>query len=211
MELHCFFDRCEMKEFWGPWLAIVLLSAAQRVVAEEAMPAASRERFSVHAQFSYVEQDTSDFKAPYAGANSLDANGRIAPMIEVRDGIAKRGSGRRVPMHPQLAQALMTLRRNLAADQSAPEATVLQSLQGGPLRANSIVNWFIAKCCQAGLQGCSSHSGRRTFITKAARAAHRAGASLRDVQMLAGHRSIETTQGYIDGDTEAQRKLVSLI
>ena len=141
----------------------------------------------------------------------LDANGRIASMIEVRDGIAKRGGGRRVPMHPQLAQALMTLRRGLTAEQSAPEATVLQSLQGGPLRANSIVNWFIAKCCQAGLQGCSSHSGRRTFITKAARAAHRAGASLRDVQMLAGHRSIETTQGYIDGDTQAQRKLVSLI
>jgi len=34
---------------------------------------------------------------------------------------------------------------------------------------------------------------------------------LRDVQLLAGHRSIETTQRYIDGDTQAQRRLVSLI
>ena len=41
--------------------------------------------------------------------------------------------------------------------------------------------------------------------------AHWAGASLRDVQMLAGHRSIETTQGYIDGDSDAQRRLVSMI
>ena len=40
---------------------------------------------------------------------------------------------------------------------------------------------------------------------------HWAGASLRDVQMLAGHRSIETTQGYIDGDSDAQRRLVRLI
>jgi site-specific recombinase XerD len=34
---------------------------------------------------------------------------------------------------------------------------------------------------------------------------------MRDVQLLADHRSIQTTQRYIDGDTEAQRKLVSLI
>src|SRR2546430_1392848 len=62
-----------------------------------------------------------------------------------------------------------------------------------------------------GLEGCSSHSGRRTFITRAARLVHKAGGSLRDVQLLAGHRSIQTTQRYIDGDTDAQRKLVSLI
>ena len=62
-----------------------------------------------------------------------------------------------------------------------------------------------------GLEGRSSHSGRRTFITRAARLVHKAGGSLRDVQLLAGHRSIQTTQRYIDGDTDAQRKLVSMI
>ena len=141
----------------------------------------------------------------------LDPSGNVAAMIEVRDSIAKRGAGRRVPMHPKLRQALVTLRRQLRDDQSHPDAVIVRSLRGDALRPNSIVNWFVAKCREAGLQGCSSHSGRRTFITKAARAAHRAGASLRDVQMLAGHRSIETTQGYIDGDTAAQRRLVSLI
>ena len=137
-----------------------------------------------------------------------DANGRIATMVEVRDVIAKRGSGRRVPMHPQLHKALASWRDQQAAEHLQPDAVIIRSLKGGAMRAKSVVNWFIALCRLAGLAGASSHSGRRTFITRAARAAHRAGASLRDVQMLAGHRSIETTQGYIDGDTDAQRRLV---
>ena len=75
----------------------------------------------------------------------------------------------------------------------------------------SIVIWFNRAFKHIGLNGCSSHSGRRTFITRAARLVHKAGGSLRDVQLLAGHRSIQTTQRYIDGDTDAQRKLVSMI
>jgi len=49
------------------------------------------------------------------------------------------------------------------------------------------------------------------FITKAARAAHRTGGSLRDVQVLTGHAWIQTTERYIDYDTDAQRRLVALI
>ncbi|RYH18124.1 MAG: site-specific integrase [Alcaligenaceae bacterium] len=75
----------------------------------------------------------------------------------------------------------------------------------------SIVIWFGRAFKELGLDGCSSHSGRRTFITRAARLVHRAGGSLRDVQLLAGHRSIQTTQRYIDGDSDVQRRLISLI
>ena len=35
--------------------------------------------------------------------------------------------------------------------------------------------------------------------------------SLRDVQMLAGHAALSTTQRYIEADVEAQRKVVDLI
>ena len=55
------------------------------------------------------------------------------------------------------------------------------------MRANSIVNWFVAMFANLGVEGCSSHSGRRTFITAATKNVHRAGGSLHDVQMLAGH------------------------
>ena len=139
----------------------------------------------------------------------LDANGEIAPSIDIRAAIAKRGSGRRVPMHRELRRALVAHRARQG--EVSANAVVVRSLRGDAMRPNSIVNWFVAKCRKIGLEGCSSHSGRRTFITSAARRAHWAGASLRDVQMLAGHRSIETTQSYIDGDSQAQRRLVAMI
>ena len=134
----------------------------------------------------------------------LDAQGCVARVIEVRDDISKYGSGRLVPLHSELAAALRALQRD------APTRTgaVVASSRGGHLKPNSVVNWFAAHYRAAGAAGCSSHSGRRTFITQAARSAHKAGASLRDVQLLAGHRSVETTQRYIDGDTDAQRRLV---
>lgn len=142
----------------------------------------------------------------------LDAHGEVAPTLDVRSVIAKRGSGRRVPLHPDLRQALAKWLARQPRGRVTADTIVVPSVRGGgAMRPNSIVNWFVAACREAGLEGCSSHSGRRTFITNAARKLHRAGASLRDVQTLAGHRSIETTQGYIDGDTDAQRRLVKMI
>jgi len=142
----------------------------------------------------------------------LDANGQVAATLDVRGSIAKRGSGRRVPLHPELRKALVAWYARQPRGRVTADAVVLPSVRGGgAMRPNSIVNWFVAACHEAGLEGCSSHSGRRTFITNAARKLHRVGASLRDVQTLAGHRSIETTQGYIDGDTDAQRRLVKII
>ena len=136
----------------------------------------------------------------------LDGDGRLGRSLEVRDSIAKKGSGRRVPLHSELRTALAKLKKRSGA--SGP---VIRSSRGGAMRPNSIVNWFVELYASIGADGCSSHSGRRTFITHAARKAHKAGASIRDVQLLAGHRSIETTQRYIDGDTDAQRRLVSVL
>ncbi|CAJ0882666.1 hypothetical protein AMST5_03358 [freshwater sediment metagenome] len=133
-------------------------------------------------------------------------NGDISDLIDIRNAIAKKGSGRRIPMHPELKRALTDLWRARTSD-----THIVASNRGGPMRPNSIVNWFVAMFHELDLQGCSSHSGRRTFITAAAKNVHRAGGSLRDVQLLAGHQSIETTQRYIDGDTQSQRRLVSLL
>ena len=132
--------------------------------------------------------------------------GDIGTAIELHARAAKKSGGRLIPIHPELRDALSDLR-----SQTEAAGPVVRSQRGGPMTPVSIVNWFAQAYRAIGLQGCSSHSGRRTFITRAARLVHHAGASLRDVQLMAGHRSIQTTQRYIDGDTDAQRKLVSLI
>ena len=137
----------------------------------------------------------------------VDPTGEIATTLELRDRVAKNGSGRVIPIHPDLREALMQLR----STRSETNGAVIQSERGGLMRPIAIVCWFARAYRAIGLTGCSSHSGRRTFITRAARLVHRTGGSLRDVQLLAGHRSLLTTQAYIDGDTDSQRQLVALI
>jgi integrase len=136
----------------------------------------------------------------------LGPTGQINGTIELRDHAAKKGSGRVIPIHPELRAALVAWRRA-----SAESEYVATSERGRAMTPSSIVVWFNRAFKNIGLKGCSSHSGRRTFVTRAARIVHKAGRSLRDVQLLAGHRSILTTQRYIDGDSDAQRKLVAMI
>jgi integrase len=136
----------------------------------------------------------------------LDATGSVGDTLVVINAIAKRRSGRRIPIHPILKTSLQRL-----LSVSDPSGPVIRSARGGHMRPNSIVNWFVKMFATLDYDGCSSHSGRRTFITRAARNLHRVGCSLRDVQMLAGHRSVQTTQGYIDGDTPGQRRLVGML
>ena len=77
--------------------------------------------------------------------------------------------------------------------------------------AASVVCWFYTLYKKLGMDGCSSHSGRRTFVTRAARAAVSAGGSLRDVQQLVGHANLTTTQKYIEGDSAAKRKIIEMV
>jgi integrase/recombinase XerD len=137
----------------------------------------------------------------------LDASGAVASTIVLENRIVKgKKRGRIIPMHPELRSALEAWKRV-----SGGKGPVARSERGGRMTPVSLVNFFKSAFVAVGLSGCSSHSGRRTFITKAARAVHRAGGSLRDVQALAGHASIQTTERYIDYDTDAQRRLVALI
>jgi len=96
-------------------------------------------------------------------------------------------------------------------NKSAGSDFIVTSERSNRVNAQTIVNMFQGWYRDLGFQGCSSHSGRRTFITNAARKISTVGGSLRYVQDLAGHATLQTTQRSIDGSAESKIKIVNLI
>ena len=140
-----------------------------------------------------------------------DSDGKIADVIAVQNVASKgKNGGREIPTHPDLKAALVALQAH-RGDLSMPERPVVHSERGPGMSANSVTVWFHRLYEGLAMDGCSSHSGRRTFVTKAAHKIVEAGGSLRDVQQLAGHTSLATTQRYIEGNNDAKRKVVQMI
>jgi integrase len=141
-----------------------------------------------------------------------DTEGTLSDGISLMNCATKGRSGRVIPVHPELKSALATLQvHELEKGRVNPEAFVVTLKKGScdaVTRSNSVQFLFKDWFAKLGFKGASSHSGRRTFITKAARKVSEVGGSLRDVQALAGHASIQVTQRYVDTDPEAQKKLV---
>jgi integrase/recombinase XerD len=134
----------------------------------------------------------------------LTPSGEISDCIRLTNSASKgKSGGRIIPMHD-------SIRANLEAliDQSVPEGAVIRSERSSSVAPQMIVNLFRGWYSDLGLAGCSSHSGRRTFLTTAAQKISLVGGSLRDVQALAGHKSLQTTQRYIEVTVEAQRKVI---
>lgn len=140
----------------------------------------------------------------------LDAEGAVGDSLRLENEAAKKLSGRVVPLRSEVREALVAYRSTLSPVPGRDEF-VLRSERGGPIRAQSIVNWFRSVYAELGIVGASSHSGRRHFVTMAARRIAEVGGSLRDVQELAGHRALATTQLYIARNNDAQKRVVDLI
>ena len=140
-----------------------------------------------------------------------DAEGEIANVIALENRASKgRGGGRIIPMHPDLKAALVALHRE-RGERVRPDLPIVHSERDRGLSPAAVAVWFHQLYSGLGMIGCSSHSRRRTFITRAARKVGDVGGSLRDGQQLAGHASLCTTACYIEGDHEAKRKVVALI
>ena len=137
----------------------------------------------------------------------LGSDGLIGDVLALEDRAAKMRSGRTIPLAHDLKASLEVLH---AKRNPAPTDPVIYSERRQGLDAATVTQRFFHLYRRLGYTGCSSHSGRRTFVTNCARKISLVGGSLRDVQLLAGHADLTTTSAYIDADPAAARKVVNL-
>jgi integrase len=134
--------------------------------------------------------------ATLSRADVTDAYGSVGDAVVVRAVNAKSGRRRVIPMHPLLKVAIKKLLRTHPGVETL--AFSYRGPRPKPQLPRAVTTWFSRLYEDLGLEGCSSHSGRRSFITNLMRAADRNGKTLADVQHLAGHAYPSTTIGYVE-------------
>ena len=141
----------------------------------------------------------------------MNADGDIGDHIHLTNEASKGKSGRIIALNKDLKKQLIKVKEIYGITIADAKKSVIQTQRGHGTSAQVIVNSFGEWYRKLGFIGCSSHSGRRSFITQAARKVSLVGGSLRDVQALAGHASLTTTSRYIETDAAAQSKLVNMV
>jgi len=143
----------------------------------------------------------------------VDSDGDISDSIHLTDNVSKGKSGRIIPLNKDVKSLLVKLFEieKQKHDFDINTSNVVRTERSKYSSPQSIVNMFQRWYTDLGFVGCSSHSGRRTFITNLSKKISLVGGSLRDVQSLVGHKNLQTTQRYIEVDTDCQRKLVDLV
>ena len=118
---------------------------------------------------------------------------------------SKGGNTRTVYMNQRLRRALAEYAAGL--NQIDPNRALFESQKGGHFSANTMCQLFLDIYKAVGLKDASSHSGRRTYITRLANK----GVGVRLLAELAGHSQISTTQRYIDVNAEQLSAAVELL
>ena len=143
----------------------------------------------------------------------MESDGSICNYLHLPNSSSKGRSGRIVPLHKDLKNNLVKMVEEYKnfKDFDPVASSIIRTERSKSTTSQSIVNMFQRWYGRLGLVGCSSHSGRRTFITETSKKISTVGGSLRDIQMMVGHSSLQTTQRYIESDRECQWRVVNLL
>lgn len=138
-------------------------------------------------------------------ADVIAADGTVKTEIKLLAEHTKGGHARTVFVSDRLKKELTSYIKMLKHRDPSQPLFRTQKREG--FTGNTLCQHFHWLYRNAGIDGASSHSGRRTFITTLASK----GVSVRVLASLAGHRSIATTQAYIDVNDDMKRAAVQLI
>ena len=137
----------------------------------------------------------------------LDTSGKIRNEIRLTAEQTKGSEGRVVFVSEKLQKELEKYATNLSVTSIEDKFFYSQKSTSNGFSANTLTQFFHYLYKKAGVDGASSHSGRRTFITNLASK----GVGVRVLMSLSGHKNISTTQAYIDVNDDMKRRAVELV
>lgn len=123
----------------------------------------------------------------------LEPSGDVVRQFLLKAAHTKTNEARTVPVSAKLVRELAGF-KSCFKQEPKRSAPLIGSQKGGAFSANSLCQLLGRIYADAGIAGASSHSGRRWFITQLAHS----GVSPKVIMTLAGHRSLATTQRYIE-------------
>ena len=138
----------------------------------------------------------------------FETSGDVREQLRVRASIAKGGHERVVFLSERLRKEIERYRDaipNFA--QREPDAPLLLTQKRTAFSPNTLCQLMGQLYRAAGLDGATSHSGRRWFITRLAHS----GVSPKVLMTLAGHKNLGTTQRDIDVNDDMKRAAVELL
>ena len=135
----------------------------------------------------------------------IGLDGKVKTEIHLQPNQTKGSVGRTVVVSEKLQKELTAYAKTLEQTDKNAAFFPTQKRNSG-FSANTLAQHLMYIYRRAGIEGASSHSMRRTYITNMAAK----GVSVRVLMSLAGHKNISTTQAYIDVNDDMKRKAVEL-
>lgn len=128
----------------------------------------------------------------------IDTKGQLCDVLRLQACYTKGNKHRDIPIsNPKLRTVLqkwISYRQTTDGALFKRTATLFRSQKGLAFSANSMTRMINNLYKNNGYDGCTSHSGRRTLITKLVNK----GISINKVKVIAGHNNIQTTMRYVD-------------
>ena len=136
----------------------------------------------------------------------IDADGNVRNEIRLTAEQTKGNEARVVFVSEKLKKELEQYLKAVREKNINKKLFYSQKRASDGFTANTLTQFFHFLYKRVGIDGASSHSGRRTLITNLASK----GVGVRVLMSLSGHKHISTTQAYIDVNDNMKRQAVEL-